>query len=194
MRFHLGEIPDSPDFVPDETWKTMHEPSIWGMQLIAFPIGILSVGIIALLWINITPLLRPGTFKFPVPIGILLFCFVSVLIIHELIHATIHPMAGTSKNTVLGFLPSKMFLYTTYVGELSRNRCLALLLAPFIVISIIPLMMASILHVAPYWLAYASILNAYLASGDLYMVGRTLFRIPPHATVRSQGWKTYWRS
>ena len=92
MRFHLGEIPESPDFVPDETWKTLREPSIWGMQLIAFPIAILSAGIIALLWISITPLLQPGTFKFLVPIGILLSCFVSVLIIHELIHATIHPL------------------------------------------------------------------------------------------------------
>jgi len=193
MRFHLGEIPESPDFIPDEAWKVLQIPSIWGMQLIAFPIGILFLGLMALLWISLTPLLRPGTVKFPAPIGMLLACFVSVLIIHELVHASILPMAGTSKSTVVGFLPSKMFLYTAHLGDLSRSRCLVMLLAPFIVISIIPLIIASIFHVAPGWLAYASILNAFLASGDLYMAGLTMFRIPPHATIRGQGWKTYWR-
>jgi hypothetical protein len=193
MRFHLGEIPESADFIPDKAWKTLRLPSIWGIQLIAFPIGILSAGILALLWIRFTPLLQPGTIKFPVPIGILLSCFVSVLIVHELIHASILPMAGTSKNTVIGFLPSKMFLYTAYIGELPRNRCLAMLLAPYIAISILPLIMASILQVAPVWLAYASILNGFLASGDLFMTGLIILRIPPQATIRGQGWKTYWR-
>jgi hypothetical protein len=193
MRFHLGEIPEAPEFIPDKAWKNLRLPSIWGMQLIAFPIGILCAGLMALLWISTTPLLRPGMNNFPIPIGVLLACFVSVLIVHEFIHATIFPRAGTSKKTVIGFLPAKMFLYTAYLGELSRNRCLAMLLAPFIAISIIPLITASIFHVAPGWLAYMSILNAFLASGDLYMAGLTIIRIPAHATIRGQGWKTYWR-
>jgi hypothetical protein len=55
MRFHLGDIPSSPDFVPDASWKPLRQPSPWMALLAAYPIGIVAAGMVTVLWLAITP-------------------------------------------------------------------------------------------------------------------------------------------
>ena len=86
-----------------------------------------------------------------------------------------------------------MFLYATYDGELTRSRWLAILLTPFVVISIVPLVVAGVAQVAKVWVAYISVVNAYLASGDILAAGWFLFELPADAVVRNQGRKAYLR-
>jgi hypothetical protein len=195
MKFHLGALPDSPEFIPDDSWQSTREPSIWGFQFLAIPIAIISTVVVAFLWVTITPVGHPlGPIAFSLPIvGFRLVCLVGVLAAHELIHVLLHPKAGGSQQTVLGFYPSRMFLYVTYLGELTRNRCLVILLMPFIVISIAPLAVSALTHVASGWVSYASILNALLASGDILAATMTLIRIPSDAIIRTKGWRTYLR-
>ena len=51
MRFHLGPIPYSPEFDPDELSKSPKEPSLWLNQIIAIPIGAAASLLVALLWL-----------------------------------------------------------------------------------------------------------------------------------------------
>src|SRR5262245_38938352 len=137
MRFHLGAIPSPPDFVPDASWKRLREPSPWPEKLVALPISVAAAAIVAALWFLLTPLrdVTPA-----MSLRAFLVSFAAIVAIHELVHALAHPMAGRSPHSIVGFSPSQAFIYGHYDGEMSRNRFLAILLMPLLIISIVPLL------------------------------------------------------
>lgn len=191
MRVHVGAVPESPDFLPDiAPWRSLREPGPIAMQFIALPIGIAAGAIMVLFWARLTPPRQSLSFT---PFSIAA-TFVVVIPVHELIHALVHPASGRSRNSIVGVWPSRFLFYAHYDGELTRNRFLAILLMPFLVISVAPALFAhAFLDVAPAWLAFASILNALLACGDLLGVLLVAFQVPRAATIRNQGWRTYWK-
>jgi hypothetical protein len=190
MRFHLGAIPNCRDFSPDAIWTPLREPTPWVFQFIAAPIGIVAATFLAWLWFIITPI-RNATPTVSLPVFLL--SFAGIIVVHELIHAVSHPMAGRSPHSILGFWPSRLLLYAHYEGELTRNHFVAILLMPFLTISIIPLIVAACIQATTAWFAVVSVLNALAACGDILGAGMVLFQIPASAIVRNQGWKTYWR-
>jgi len=56
MRFHLGSIPASDDFVPGGCWRALREPSPWLAQFCAVPIAVATAVLMAILWHFINPL------------------------------------------------------------------------------------------------------------------------------------------
>jgi hypothetical protein len=195
MIFRLGPLPESPEFIPDDTWTLLGEPSLWGFQLRAIPIAVVTTVLLAVLWMMFTPVRHViGALTFPLPISNFIVCLLGVIVIHELIHASAHPKIGFSENTVIGFWPSRMFIYTIYVGELTKNRCLAILVLPFVIISIVPLIFATMTQTISFWVAYISILNALLACGDILAAIMTIRHFPNGAIIRTKGWLTFWRS
>lgn len=191
MRFHIGPIPESPDFIPDETWKALREPSPWIFQLLALPIGIGSGLLILFLWWYLTPLSAGNG---DMSLSIFLLNFAGIVIVHELIHALIHPGNGRHHASILGLWPTKILFYAHYDGKLSRDRFIAILLMPLLVISVLPLLILAITQTASGWLAFISSFNALLACGDILAAGMIWAQIPANATVRNQGWKTYWQT
>ena len=190
MRFHLGAIPETQDFSPDAAWKPLREPGPWVMQFIGLPIGIAACVTIGFLWLLLTPL-RDISFDSP---SMLLIAFVAMIPIHELIHAAVHPHSGMSARSILGFWPSRMLFYAHYVGELSRGRFIAILLMPLLIISLVPLFACAIAGFSSPLVAFVSTLNALFAYGDMFGVGLLLFQVPWDATVRNQGWRTFWKN
>ena len=194
MIFKLGPLPESPEFTPDGNWILLREPSLLGFQVRAIPIAIVTTALLAVFWIILTPIKHVvGTLTFPLPISKFIVCLLGVVIVHELIHASVHPKIGISENTVIGFWPLRMFIYTIYVGELTRNRCVAILITPFTVISVIPLIFATIVQMTSFWVAYISILNGLLACGDILAAIMTIRYFPNGAIIRTKGWLTYWK-
>ena len=189
MRFHLGAIPSSPDFVPDASWRSLREPSPWPEKLVGLPVGVAAAAIVAVLWFLLTPLrdVTPA-----MSWRAYLLSFPCIVVVHELIHALIHPMSGRSARSILGFWPSVGF-YANYDGELSRNRYVAILLTPLLVISIVPLLVSAVTRGSSGWVAFISIFHAFLAGADLLPAGLVLFQIPATGIVRQKRWKTYWR-
>jgi hypothetical protein len=194
MRFHLGTLPDVPDFDPDASWRLVPDPPFRSMQIRALPIGIVSFMVLFGLWLVFTPMWQIlRTIHFPLPVPLFILCFTGVLIVHELLHVSFHPGAGFTRRSVIGFWPSRMFLYALYAGELSRRRCIAILLVPFITISIVPVIAAVLTQKAFFWIAYMSVLNAFLSCGDMLAVWYTMTLIPAGAIIRSKQWSTYIR-
>ena len=190
MRFHFGAVPESPDFSPDASWKPMREPRPWLIQFIALPIGIVTTAFVWILWDGFTPVrLNPFTMEL---VPLVALCL-GLPVVHELIHAALHPGAGRSSRTILGVWPKCGMFYAYYDGELSRNRLVAIALMPLFVMTILPLVVSAALGSASEWVAFVSCLNALCASGDVLVAGMFLFQVPPNATLRNQGWKTYWR-
>jgi hypothetical protein len=195
MIFKFGPFPDAPEFTPDDSWILLSEPSPWGFQLRAIPIAVITTAILASLWIVLTPVWHViATMTFPLPISKFIACLVGVLVTHEIIHTLAHPKVGISDKTLIGFWPSRMFVYAMYVGELSRSRCLTILIMPFFIISIIPLVFAAITQLTSFWIAYISILNGLLACGDILAVSMTIRLLPNDAIIRTKGWSTFWKS
>jgi hypothetical protein len=190
MRFHFGAVPTSPDFAPDASWKPVREPRPWLIQFIALPIGIVTAALMAVLWLTITPL-RLATFTLT-PVSFLISA-IGIVVVHELAHAVVHPAAGCSPQSVIGFWPKCGAFYAHYDGELRRNRFLAIALMPWFVVTILPLLVSAVLHATSAWLAFVSSFNALIACGDLFAAGVVLFQIPANAMLRNQGWRTYWR-
>ncbi len=189
MRFHLGAIPETPDFSPDASWKPLREPTPWVVQLLALPVGIVACVAVGALWFLLTPL-RDVSFDSP---DMMLGALVVIIPLHELIHAAVHPRAGGSDDSILGFWPSRLLFYAHYGGELSRGRFITILLMPLLIISFVPLVICAITGRSSGWLAFSSALNALCACVDIFGVGLLLFQIPSNARVRNQGWRTFWR-
>jgi hypothetical protein len=158
-------------------------------NLLALPFGVVAAAIVAALWFLVTPL-RDITPPMSLPGFLLLFA--GLVVVHELIHALVHPMAGLSAHSILGFWASLGF-YAHYDGEMSRNRLVACLLMPLLIISIIPLIVSAFTRVAFGWVAFVSGLNALCACVDLLLAGSVLFQIPATAIVRFKGWRIFWR-
>ena len=190
MRFHLGAIPDSPDFVPDASWRPLRQaPAPWIENLLALPIGVVAAAIVAVLWFVLTPLsdLTP-----PMSVPAYLLLFAGFVVVHEGIHALVHPMAGRSPRSILGFWASLGF-YAHYDGEMSRNRLVTCLLMPLFLISIVPLLVSAVTQVSFGWVAFVSALNALGACVDLLLAGSIFFQIPATTIVRFKNWRIYWR-
>lgn len=189
MRFHLGPIPSSPDFVPDAAWRSLRAPPPWLGGLLALPIGVVAAVVVVMLWLLVMPLRDIAS---AVSLPVLLFSFAGIVVVHELIHALVHPMAGRSPHSILGFWPSVGF-YANYDGEMSRNRLVTIMLMPLLIISIVPLLVSAVTQVASGWVAFVSAFNAFLSCADMLDAGLVLFQIPANRIVRFHGWRIYWR-
>lgn len=190
MRFHYGPIPSSPDFVPDADWKALREPSPWVLQLFMLPVGV-GMGLWFLyLWLVFTPL---GPIALTDSWPRLLLVVAGLVIAHEMIHVSLHPEAGFSRRSIVGFWPSRALFYAHFDGAMSRNRFLCVLLAPFVVLSLAPLAVSATIQVGSGWAAFVSAFNALASCGDLLGVGLLLAQVPSKAIVRNQGWYTYWQ-
>ena len=190
MRFHLGAIPSSPGFVPDAPWRPLRQPPApWIENLLALPIGVVAAATVGALWFLVTPL-RDIMPAMSLPTFLLLFA--GLVVVHELIHALAHPMAGLSPRSTLGFWPSLGF-YAAYDGEMSRNRLVTCLLMPLLIISVVPLLVSAVTQVCSDWVALVSAFNALCACVDILLAGSVLLQIPATATVRFKSWRIYWR-
>jgi len=186
MRLHIGEIPDSPDFIPDTTWTLMREPTPWVMQLFALPVGLGVALVLAVLWMTLTPLARS-----PAPsAGQLFAALLATVPAHEALHLAMHPRTGDS---IVGFWPSRLLFYTHYHNQLACRRFLFVLLMPGVLLSLVPLLACALTATASAFLAAVSVVNAVFASGDLFAAGLVLARVPRDATLRNKGWRVYWK-
>lgn len=162
------------------------------MQLLALPIGIGLLLMVGGLWIWATPL-PTRFFKSPGFPLIALVSLVWLVLIHELIHAMVHPQGGKSHKTVVGFWPSRLLFYAHYDGELTRNRFIAILAMPTLVISLLPLAIALVTQHSHGLVAWLSSMNVLFACGDIFGILLLAFQVPSRAVCHNSGWRTFWR-
>lgn len=162
------------------------------MQLFALPIGVGLFLPVGALWIWATPL--PTDFfdspSFPI---LALPSLVALVAVHELIHAMVHPQGGKSDKTVVGFWPSRLLFYAAYDGELTRNRFIAILAMPTLVLTVLPLLLAIVTRQSHWLVAWLSSMNVLFACGDVFGILLLAFQIPARTVCHNSGWRTYWR-
>jgi hypothetical protein len=214
MKFHYGAPPDATDFQPEqENWNSIHELGPTAMQVAAIPVAILIIGIVGGLlllcfpqeirpsYISYDPIRKMEVYSITIPLMLTAIAIVILLIpIHELVHVLFHPNFGFSDKTIIGAWPIKGLFYADYQDGMMRNRCLLVLIAPFVVLSLIPIpvlaffknfsFISADLQIA---LAVFSLLAGAGAAGDFVICFFLLTQVPNSALVRWKGLKTYWK-
>src|SRR6185503_13421690 len=101
MRFHVGPIPETPDFHPAETgWTPLREPSAMVFSLLGGIVG-LGLGAAAIaLWVlvlgdmSVRGNFPPGQLPLvtvAIVLGTILGGLALLIIVHELLHAAVFP-------------------------------------------------------------------------------------------------------
>jgi hypothetical protein len=197
MRFILGPIPD--EFTPDGAWRPIREPGPIMMQFFALPLGLVIALVVGYGWHRVG---MPASLQFDVRYSgvfalAMLLSFPALIVVHELLHAAVHPGWGLSHATIIGAWPRRLLFYAHYSGPLSRNRFLCVLAMPLLVITVLPLVMAACgLKPATsitWAVAWVSTLNALAACGDCFGLILISFQVPAAAIVQNQSWRTYWK-
>lgn len=126
----------------------------------------------------------------------LLYAFIT-LVLHELIHASFFPEGLFSKQTYIGFSFSYFVAFAYYDGVVTRNRYLVVLLAPFTILTVTPLLFISIFETSLSWFSKPLIQFAYLnglaSIGDLYSTFKILKTFKRNVYLRSTGKQLFWK-
>jgi hypothetical protein len=194
MKIHIGEIQEEIN-INIGGWTEVIKPPIKKWQLLVFPIALFNLVAFVLLWLKFTPALDEiQPISFPQDVIRFLLCLIGLLVVHELIHTIFHPKIGSTKHSIIGLYPSKGLLYSIYKGELSRIHFIIILLMPFFVISVAPLIIAIFTNYYNIWYAYITIANAFVAAGDISEIVMVLKQVPPKSRIKRTGWKYYWKN
>lgn len=196
MRIHIGAIPD--EFEPDTSWNKIHEPGPLLMQVVAVPIAALLVVSFGYLWSRLgqlSPLSVPRDYQLGFTAAVVL-SFPALILVHEALHAVAHPGYGLQRETIIGAWPRKLLFYAHYSGPLTRDRFLLVFAMPFLVITVLPLIISALGLLRPPLgsiFAWFSVWNAFFACGDAVGFLLLLFQVPRDAIVQNKGWRTFWK-
>lgn len=195
MLLNYGALPDSLRIPSEDSfgWRPMKEPKPESFALYSAPIS----AALAVLWWTCWSALVPEL-KIRTELTALLLSWTfagtvaAVVFIHEFVHLAFHPQFGISNYSVVGLWPRHLLFYAQYMGVMSRNRYVAILLAPFILLSVAPLLFHFVIPVNAH-VAIFSFVNALFAAGDILGACILIVRVPSKANVVHSGWYTYWR-
>lgn len=193
MRWHRQNgFPDNPDFEPEIEggWNKLPEPPAEKLQQHAFVFLALSLPLLVLAWACLPG--RDGR-DLAIAIAAAIVLMLPLMIAHEGIHLLLHPGMGRSGQSVVGGSSKHGALYAMYFGEMSRGRYVAVLLGPFLVLTVLPWLVCLAIGKFVPWAAGVSVLNGMFACADLMGTWLILRGSPKGARMRNRGYYTWWR-
>ena len=197
MRFVCGPIPPSRVLNPQaEGWTPLRE---WGAGrlavfalLLGLPFLLAALNLLVTLYGQNGPvrgLLRTQ----PLLGGGYLLALLAMVPVHELIHGLAYGQGIGSPHLIVGVLAEPGPLLAIYDSPMPRNRVLGVLAAPFLTLSLLPLLCLPWLEGTAWSLVLAySLLHAAICGGDLIVFLRLVSQVPRMASIHNNGWQTYW--
>lgn len=190
MKFIFGQMPKDDSFSPEEHgWTFLKEPLPSTLLLIAVLLGVFFGLGTTFLWVTLTPIELSR-----LNLLYTLLAFPCIIPLHELAHALILPLKKGEHQTFFGFWPARFAFYVYYTGPLSRPKYMTISIFPYVLLSILPLLICAMFRTASFIVAYASIANSFLCGADFATFLIILCRVPPGAVLRQQGCDTWWIS
>ena len=202
----MGSLPENQGRLPEmEGWHRLHSPSSRVGYLLAGLVGLLFP-LVLCGWLIVVStlagqreagetLVQPSTPWSVVALALLLY-----IPLHELLHALWHPQLGLSPQTVMVIWPRKLRFGVYYEGCMTRQRWLAMRLAPLIVLVALPVGLLTLFHYVPVpfaletFLQVLMLVNGIGSGGDVVAVVWVLRQVPPKTQICFCGGKAYWRS
>jgi hypothetical protein len=196
MRFHIGPVPTNEEFHPAETgWSKLKEPTPWVAQLMAVPVAFGAGALVLVGWSSLVGSLPTFGETHSLGVGSALILLLAVLLtipIHELVHMLVHPGSGRSSASILGFWPATLLFYAHYDAALTPRRFLLILAAPFVALSVLPVLASALVGWNSRTLFVVAAFNALAASVDLLGLVIISTQVPRGAVVRNLGYYTWW--
>jgi hypothetical protein len=175
MKFINNAFPNM-DFDPDiKGYKKMREPSMIKLVRLSIPVGL---SICILLFFTAQILTKTSLTLYIPKIGIgmpfsflfwaLIFAFFNVfmLIIHEVLHAIVFPEKLSSDNIVFGAHKNGV-VFTFYKEDMKKQRMLLSLAVPFLLLSVVSLIIIIILDINKTLLMIGLLYHAFCSAGDI---------------------------
>lgn len=194
MRFICGPIPPSRVLNPEkEGWTPLREWGAGRLTMVALLLGFPFLMAAVILLLNMKGEVRELLKAQPLVAGGYLLALIAMVPVHELIHALAYGQGICSQHLLVGCWPSRGLCYALYDSPMPRNRVLGMLVAPFLALSILPLLCLPWLQ-GPAWglvLAF-SLLHASTCGGDVLVFFGIVSQVSRNASVHNNGWQTYW--
>jgi hypothetical protein len=159
-----GSIAEMQRTVPGGSWCRLLEPEADLATLLELAIGATLCSAVFTLWVVATPLGFASLDHFAH--ATIVVIAIAVAPLHEVAHVWAFPRLDGGPRAVLRF-SLRLALYASYDGVVSRERFLAVLVAPLAVVSLLPVLLASLSATTPGPLVVISLLNALASSGDV---------------------------
>lgn len=188
MRLIFGNPPVNP--IPaKEGWRKMPNLGMKAVQLYGLIVSCVGIVLVAVLLHGIP---RPSS------LWAAALVLVTVLPIHELLHAFTTPGWGRSKRTILGIQSGKNLLlpYAYFDGEQRAWRMLLTGFAPLLVLTALPvavILLTPLSAAEAANLGFLAFFNMAISGGDLLTVGWILAHLPLRSTVQGNGWALIWK-
>lgn len=176
-----GSIADVQRRVPGASWCRVLEPESDLVTVLELAIGATLCSAVFTLWVVATPLGFVSLDDFGRTTIIVIAIVVALL--HELVHVWAFPRLDGATRAVLRF-PLRLTPYASYDGAVSRERFLAVLVAPLAVVSLLPILLASLSATTPGPLLVISLLNALASAGDVLTFILVACQVPRGCEIR----------
>lgn len=188
LRFILNDFPNTKFNPKEEGYKEIKEPDYFHLLLLQIPVIISNI-----FCINIFLRFRFGwDFRINIFDDFLwVIILILVIPIHELLHTVYFPDKITSPNIIFGYYKGSFF--ALYMKEMKRIEFLSVLIFPFIILTLIPILSAIIFNLNFSLLFKISLINSILSGGDIISFITILKQVPKKTMVRNKGYYTYWK-
>ncbi len=188
MRLVLGTLGETAYDTRDVSWRTVREVEPELARLFGVQIALVIGFFVLVLWVVAHP-----SVDFTIDAMSFVAVCVVLALLHELAHAAVFPRtAGGTR--LLEFRPTRLLLCARYTGTIPRNRYVAMLAAPFVALSVVPVVLCAALGFAPSEVVAGSFVNALASGGDVLAVILVLAQVPSGGSIRMERDRVAWRA
>jgi len=183
-----------------EGWKKIREPhNLFFAFIFAIPFMIINASICYLILLLVNPtyahmvydFLYSGSWHFTIRFDYIIYVYFFV-VAHELIHLVFIPNFYRSEKTYIGIKPWGGFVFST--EKFSKGRFLLITIAPFVVFSILALIVLGLIDLLSGFLLFLIFLNAFSSSVDILNATLIAFQVPNGSTIVNNGFETYFKA
>ena len=189
MRFLFEKFPENNDFDPEnEGYHAINEPSFLKLCLMTIPVIFISMFIIGLML-----KIRLGAdYHLSMIDSFQDFVILLALVpIHEMLHVIVFPDKISSTDIFIGTYRGA--IYVEYLQDIKKERFLLGLILPFIVLTVIPVLLLMISTINYPLLSKIAMMNMVLSSMDVLSFYGILIKIPAHAKIQNKDFRSYWK-
>ena len=188
MQFAREPLVGSSPYPYDVAWRQVYEIDASVGQVLSIVAGAILCLFTFVLWLLAVPL-RP----LRVDYATLMIAAVMVLFFHELAHAMMFT-CGRARGLRVECAWQKYRPHLRYHGAVSRSRYIAVLMAPMVLVSLLPIVVAAVLSLRTGDLMLISLLNALVSGGDAIAAAFVLLQVPANAIVQRRGDCVIWKA
>ena len=189
MRFILGPPPKDDTILEEESnWHPLNEPSHMKFQITGLLTALLILALIILVLLT-----RGSKYIANVSWPTLMLLIIPLIPVHELLHAVCFKGGLTSQRVLFGLYPKLFACYAAYNGRITWHRYIIIAVFPFLILTVIPLVVVAVFQVECKYLVEIILVNGMAPAVDMLTIITILKQVPRQSIVFSSGMTTYWK-